>query len=247
MANEHGRDRTDVGLRQHSAYPLEHTAGGDLEKKYETSDVNLRPIVTTVVVLAAITVVSYIVVYGLYVYWQSSDAETRTQNVLPIAEGFEQPRTGPLLVEGEESPDLARMKAESAKRVDSYGWVDPNAGVAHIPVERAMDIVAEKGLPSGAPWELAPDEVIVQGVIRKAAEINAPPAAGSVLPAQPTQNVPGGMVPGQPNSGAGQPATAVPTTGNPGGANPGEGVAPMHSGFGGPSQGGQANQRRGSQ
>jgi hypothetical protein len=29
-----------------------------------------------------------------------------------------------------------------------YGWVDKNAGIAHIPIQRAMDLVLQKGLPT---------------------------------------------------------------------------------------------------
>jgi hypothetical protein len=43
--------------------------------------------------------------------------------------------------------DLARLKAEEARRIDAYGWVDRKAGIAYIPVERAMEILAETGLP----------------------------------------------------------------------------------------------------
>jgi hypothetical protein len=70
MANQDGKDYTDVGLRAHGGHDLDRAGHGEaLEKKYESSDIELRPIVTTVIVLAAITVVSYIIVYGLYVYW----------------------------------------------------------------------------------------------------------------------------------------------------------------------------------
>jgi len=238
MANHDDKDYTDVGLRARGSHDVAHGGhGAALEKKYESSDISLRPIVTTVVVLAAITVLSYIVVYGLYVYWHSADQRARTKNVLPIADGFNPPRTGPLLLEGSEATDLKTMKLESAKNVNSYGWVDQNTGVAHIPVERAIDIVAEKGLPTGGAWELGADEVMVQGVIRKASDVNTPVPPGAVLPAQAPEAVPGGMLPGQPNSGAGQPMRAVPATANPGGPNPGEGVTRLGTGFGGPSQG----------
>jgi hypothetical protein len=43
--------------------------------------------------------------------------------------------------------DLARMRAEERLRMDAYGWVDRKAGIAHIPIERAMDILAKTGLP----------------------------------------------------------------------------------------------------
>jgi hypothetical protein len=55
--------------------------------------------------------------------------------------------------------DLARMKEEERRRIDAYGWVDREAGIAHIPVERAMDILAQRGLPkvpAPAPVEGAP-------------------------------------------------------------------------------------------
>ncbi|MEZ5361889.1 MAG: hypothetical protein R2748_05955 [Bryobacterales bacterium] len=32
-------------------------------------------------------------------------------------------------------------------RASSYGWVDRESGVAHIPVERAMDLLLEEGFP----------------------------------------------------------------------------------------------------
>ena len=43
--------------------------------------------------------------------------------------------------------ELARMKQEELGRLNDYGWVDRKAGVAHIPVERAIDILAKTGLP----------------------------------------------------------------------------------------------------
>ena len=32
--------------------------------------------------------------------------------------------------------------------LDSYGWVDPDKGIVRIPIDQAIDIVAQKGLPS---------------------------------------------------------------------------------------------------
>jgi hypothetical protein len=42
---------------------------------------------------------------------------------------------------------LQALRAYEKQRLESYGWVDKNAGVVHIPIERAMDILAEQGLP----------------------------------------------------------------------------------------------------
>jgi hypothetical protein len=46
---------------------------------------------------------------------------------------------------------LALWKAERAARLNGYGWVDRGKGLAHIPIERAMDEAAGGALPDGAP------------------------------------------------------------------------------------------------
>lgn len=43
-----------------------------------------------------------------------------------------------------------KMKADTAEN-EKLQWLDKNAGIAQIPVEDAMKIVAEKGLPSFSP------------------------------------------------------------------------------------------------
>jgi hypothetical protein len=37
------------------------------------------------------------------------------------------------------------LKAEQKRRLESYGWVDRNRGVVHLPIERAMDWSLELG------------------------------------------------------------------------------------------------------
>jgi hypothetical protein len=41
------------------------------------------------------------------------------------------------------------QRAKERRRLDSYGWVDRDAGIAHIPIDRAIDqIAAGAGQPS---------------------------------------------------------------------------------------------------
>jgi hypothetical protein len=41
---------------------------------------------------------------------------------------------------------LAATRNEAARqRLESVGWVDRDAGVAHVPIEQAMDIVVRRG------------------------------------------------------------------------------------------------------
>ena len=39
------------------------------------------------------------------------------------------------------------------ERLESYGWMDRSTGAVHIPIERAIDLVAERGV---APLPPAP-------------------------------------------------------------------------------------------
>ncbi len=73
---------------------------------------------------------------------------------------------------------VAKKKALERTRLESYGWVDQKAGVAHIPIEEAIQRMAETGLPVGAPLVTATPE---------SAAVAVPPAgdvsfANDVLP-----------------------------------------------------------------
>ncbi len=43
--------------------------------------------------------------------------------------------------------DLNAYKAQQNELLNSYGWVDKGAGIAHIPIERAIELTAQQGLP----------------------------------------------------------------------------------------------------
>jgi hypothetical protein len=43
--------------------------------------------------------------------------------------------------------DLAKFAAQQTVELHSYGWIDQKAGVVRIPIDRAMQMVLERGLP----------------------------------------------------------------------------------------------------
>jgi hypothetical protein len=48
--------------------------------------------------------------------------------------------------------NLKTLRAEADKALTTYGWIDKNKGVAHIPIERAMELtVAELAKQKPAP------------------------------------------------------------------------------------------------
>jgi hypothetical protein len=44
------------------------------------------------------------------------------------------------------STDMAAMETQETARLQSYGWVDKDAGIVRIPVDRAIELTAERGL-----------------------------------------------------------------------------------------------------
>src|SRR5713101_6222968 len=47
------------------------------------------------------------------------------------------------------------LRAQEDALLNSYGWVDRTAGSVHIPIDRAMEIVLERGVPGGKPMAAA--------------------------------------------------------------------------------------------
>jgi hypothetical protein len=44
--------------------------------------------------------------------------------------------------------DIQEMQRSENARLQSYGWVDRTAGIARIPIDQAMELLATRGLPS---------------------------------------------------------------------------------------------------
>jgi hypothetical protein len=47
--------------------------------------------------------------------------------------------------------DMDELRARETSALNSYGWVDRQAGVARIPIDRAIDLLLEQGLPAPRP------------------------------------------------------------------------------------------------
>ena len=71
------------------------------------------------------------------------------QTMGPPASPFEDSRAMPpeLRLQTTAPLDLKAYHAEQDKVLSEYGWVDQQAGVVRIPVDRAMDLLLQKGYP----------------------------------------------------------------------------------------------------
>ncbi|HXE75978.1 MAG TPA: hypothetical protein VNN18_10135 [Candidatus Xenobia bacterium] len=44
--------------------------------------------------------------------------------------------------------DLATARAREDALLNSYGWIDAKSGLVRIPIDRAIEVLAERGLPA---------------------------------------------------------------------------------------------------
>lgn len=56
-----------------------------------------------------------------------------------------------------ERNQLDKVRIGEEETLGSYGWVDEKAGTVRIPIERAMELVAQRGLPVRAQSAAAPE------------------------------------------------------------------------------------------
>ena len=125
-------------------------AEGDLANEnvhHEESDINVRAIITFVVVLTAITIGIQILVYGIFVLFNKIEDKTQPETT-PLLRQAAQPETFPEpRLQTTPWMDLKKLRADENTFLHSYGWVDESAGIARVPIDKAKAMLLQKGLP----------------------------------------------------------------------------------------------------
>ena len=113
----------------------------------ETSDVNIGGIVVFVVVLLVAGVVIHGVVWMMYRDFQRQASRPAAVE-FPLATNALRRLPPEPRLQTDPREDLTNMRQAEEQLLTSYGWVDRNAGVVRIPIEQAMKLTAERGLPT---------------------------------------------------------------------------------------------------
>ena len=151
----------------------EHNGSGhepeevDTSLGYEKSDVGVTGIIVFLASMAIFVVVTAVVCYGvggmINAHMNKEDGPnskwTKTVNIrqlgdLPsnpamqdkvaqLMQSFPAPRVQ--VDNGDE--DIATLHAKEDLLLDHYTWIDEQKGTVRIPIERAMELIAQQGLP----------------------------------------------------------------------------------------------------
>ncbi|HKQ72493.1 MAG TPA: hypothetical protein VJ810_02120 [Blastocatellia bacterium] len=129
-------------------------------EQVESSALAPRPILLFLVILFIATSFVFVIVKGLDWGFKELDETNQGQAATQIQSGERKLPPQPLLqgAPGQGSTatkdeptllpleDMERVRKETDQKLGSYGWVDKSEGVARIPINRAKDVIAEKGL-----------------------------------------------------------------------------------------------------
>jgi hypothetical protein len=112
--------------------------------RHEQSSLIIRPIVLFGLGLLALSAVTFASMGWLFDFFATRQAKI---DVLPspLADPRQLPPEPRLQVVP--TQDLQKMRAAENAVLQSYDWVDREAGIVRIPIDRAIEVLAEKGLP----------------------------------------------------------------------------------------------------
>ena len=131
---------------------------------YERSDIGVSAVVYFLLGLAVAMLLVYFIVDGIYRYLDKrseagqtpvsplvTNAPADTRHIPPqydgnyekyLKEGFPAPQ-----LEVNERTELNDERLREENTLSTYDYIDKNAGTVRIPIDRAMDLIAQRGLP----------------------------------------------------------------------------------------------------
>lgn len=128
-----------------------HGAGNGQNDGYEKRDANIPALLKLALGLAILIAVTLVAMK-----WTFSIIDRLTPLGPPSAPFKEAPEFPPSpRLQAAPHMELQDYCTAQVNRVDSYAWIDQQQGIVRIPIDRAIDLILQKGLPvrasTGAP------------------------------------------------------------------------------------------------
>jgi hypothetical protein len=114
---------------------------------HETRDVSYKPIVAAGVGLAVATVVALLAAQLLMNVLAVRESR-RSEPISPLAGAYGRRQPPEPRLQSHPLEDLRTLRAAEDASLHGYAWVDEQAGIMRIPIERAIEMLAARGLPA---------------------------------------------------------------------------------------------------
>jgi hypothetical protein len=124
---------------------------------FEHQDLSPGGILYFLLALGIATVLCMFGLRGLYVFLDHREKISQPavnplvtnvpEDTRHVAPGYPQQTFPSPKLEEDERGQLNGIRLNEEKTLYSYGWVDEKAGTVRIPIERAMDLIVQRGLP----------------------------------------------------------------------------------------------------
>ncbi|MGA2023100.1 MAG: hypothetical protein ABSH02_21110 [Candidatus Sulfotelmatobacter sp.] len=126
-------------------------------ESFEHQDLKAAGIVYFLLTLGVLIMLSMFGLRGLYAYLDHREKASQPavnplvtnvpEDTRHIGPGYPQSVFPSPKLEEDERGQLDGIRLQQDDTLYSYGWVDEKAGTVHIPIERAMDLLVQRGLP----------------------------------------------------------------------------------------------------
>jgi hypothetical protein len=154
--------------------------GGNKAAGYEQTDVNVKPIIVFIVSLFVFVGVFFVFCFGMgkvinngierhdgpenkwnQVAGENPNGKLNNMESNPAQEQHQlqeltQRFPTPRLQIDDGNQDLADLHAREDLLLDHYSWVDHSGGKVRIPINRAMELIAQRGLPVAPAFTTSP-------------------------------------------------------------------------------------------
>jgi hypothetical protein len=114
-----------------------------MNAKHETRDADVGSLFLIATILFLSGVLVCLCVWGFMHFLATK--ETAHEKPSPVSRVVSPPSEPRL--ETQPGVELQQVRMREEARLNSYGWIDRNAGLAHIPIDRAMELITARGLP----------------------------------------------------------------------------------------------------
>jgi hypothetical protein len=114
---------------------------------HETSDVNIRAIFAFGAALIVVAVAVHFIIWLMFLYFGAREAHGEVRQ-FPLAASQENRLPPEPRLQTNPRQDLIDLRNGEDALLKGYSWVDKNQGVVRIPIDEAMKLTVQRGLPA---------------------------------------------------------------------------------------------------